>query len=195
MTKIKKRMVYVCVASSQGMRKILWISLQLKGHVSVGFFDNGLSVPMMMTGEGEILRLLEEHGEEHVRRPYFTLHSANPSAAHCHLKSNTNRVLCEVLIVIAPRTDKPVVPWLRFISRPIGELDIYSNASHGTSPEFMCFASADNEELSMEVHIDFAKNGNGDTAVNATFFEWQGVSYRVIGKRVPGQKSALGYQN
>lgn len=184
---------YLCIDSTTGLKKLLWLSFQRKGHISLGFFDKNFTVPAISDGTESILDLVTKLGLSNVRNPHFTLHfSECPS--HFHLKSETGTVLCEALVWARPSPGEEVAPWLRFVSNPISELEIYQGPPHGRKADIIRLASP-NEDCSVAIHVDFAEPPvNPSNSAEAGYFSWRDVPLRVIAFCIPAQAATLGYE-
>ena len=193
-----RRDVRLCVAAAGGeLKGLLWISFLPRGWISVGFTDNAVLMPSLVSPSGPsepaVLDLEMAHGRPSIVNPHFTLHAPG----HCHLKSQNGTVLFEALVWTMPGPGQTVRPWLRFVSNPIPKLPRYTAVAHGRTAEVHELTSPD-EEASVAIHMDFITEPQstqpGEQKI-AHYFTWGEVSFRVLAFCTPPQEAALGLEN
>ena len=122
-------------------RKVAWFTRAGNGDVSAGLSDNGIVIAQP---GGPI---------EGARNPHFTFHRP----IYHHLQTNDSiELLAGLMEVELMMLGESTVPWVRLLSRPFEQLELFSQTRLGT--EVLEYPIAD-PTASVEVALDFIHGG------------------------------------
>lgn len=169
--------------------RLLWISLQPDGSVSVGLSDRTYVAPdfkaqhfVWSAFNRETLHYVvpsESNAKlKSIRNPHLTFHPP----ARFHLTANDGRKLFEGIGDLKVMLDQdPLVPWIRFVSKPVAKLSV-AGVPRKLGRTSVVKIAVPNDACSVGVGVDFARIASGPAIQNALldqYVPWQDHFLRV----------------
>lgn len=183
-------------------RRVGWISLQPNGSVSVGLSDKTFVSPdfkarnfLWNTYNRETLQYLVTSSPSTltpVRNPHLSYHPPN----WFHLKASGGKTLFEGIADLPIMLEQGgVVPWVRFISRPVSELTGAGLPRHPGRAKLLQVTAPPNE-CSIGLAIDFRSASSPAPAASYLLSEsvnWNGYVLHVSAEALPPQIATLSW--
>lgn len=192
----------VSVTIGEKKRRIAWVGLQPDGSVSVGLSDKTFVAldfkaqnfvwSVFNRGTLHYLVSSDPGSLRPIRNPHLTYHPPHDF----HLKTNGGQKLFEGIgdLGIMLRRDG-VVPWIRFVSRPVSEIRDAGSPRDPARPEEV-IVQAPRGDCSIGLGVDFVAEEARATPAGALLsrsIRWQDYWLHFHAVALPGQIATLSW--
>lgn len=204
-------MLSICALVAGAQRRVAWVSLMPEGDVSVGLCDRALAVRDFEAqsfvwsafNRREVAWVVphEPHAMVAISQPHITFHPARvvngiDSGEWFHVRGNKGKPMYEAIAPMELAVDQQgIVPWVRFISKPVSGLTEAKGLRSGPMTRVIC-VPFDDATRSIGVSVDFVGPGVTDPfpgAMLTEFLDHTKYRLRVTLSQLPGQVATLGW--